>query len=86
LILVLGAIILVAMALGLTVISQLLGEQFKATIGKSDWIKTAVGAFVLASAVNIPFVGFLILLAIVMFSLGMATTWIFGKIRKNKQG
>jgi hypothetical protein len=84
LILVFAVIILVALAFGITVISQLLGEQMKSTLGKPDWIKSAFGAFFLASAVNIPFVGFLILIVIVVFSLGISVFWITGKIKKNK--
>jgi hypothetical protein len=84
-ILVFAVLILMALALGVTVISQLLGEQFQGTIGKADWMKSAVGAFILASAVNIPFVGLFIMLVIMAFSLGIATTWAVGKIRRKKK-
>ncbi len=85
-ILIVIAAVAAALLFGLSALSLLLGEQIQGAIGKPDWIKTAVGAVLLASVVNIPFVGALIFLAIAAFSLGIAGVWTFEKLRRGRSG
>ncbi|MFC5530279.1 hypothetical protein [Cohnella yongneupensis] len=79
-ILLIALIIFVAVAFGLTVMSQLLGEQLQGMVGKPEWMRTGAGAFILAASVNIPFIGLLILFVIILFSLGITTSWTASKL------
>jgi hypothetical protein len=85
LILVLGLLVLVTFVYGITILSHLVGERFQGSTAKGEWMKAAIGAFILMASVNIPFVGMLILLVITLFSLGITTTWVVAKAKKKKQ-
>jgi hypothetical protein len=85
LILVLGLLVLVSFVYGITILSHLVGERFQGAFEKGDWMKAAIGAFILMASVNIPFVGGLTLLVIGLFSLGITTTWVVEKAKKRKQ-
>lgn len=84
-ILLLALLILAALALGLTVVSQVFGEQIRGTADKPEWIKAGAGALILISAMNIPFIGPCIFLALLLFSLGIAMSWTAAKFRRRRQ-
>ncbi|WJH32794.1 hypothetical protein N6H14_21295 [Paenibacillus sp. CC-CFT747] len=75
-ILVLGIYPLVSFALGFTVLSHWLGEQIRAASYRSSWIRAAAGALILTSALNLPLLGGVLLVGILLFSLGITTVWI----------
>ncbi|WP_123040185.1 hypothetical protein [Cohnella candidum] len=83
-ILIFAVLIAVTLAFGLTVLSRILGERFQIAPGSADWMKTAAGAFVLAASVNIPFVGFFLLLGMIAYSLGLSLFWVADKLKKGK--
>ncbi|WP_276352311.1 hypothetical protein [Cohnella caldifontis] len=84
LILVIAALALASMAAGLTVMSQLLGEQIQGMFGRAEWTQTAAGAFLLAASTNIPVIGGILLIVLAAISLGIAVTWGAG-LRKRKK-
>ncbi|SEB46094.1 hypothetical protein [Paenibacillus sp. GP183] len=85
LILLVGLIVIVSFAFGLTALSHFLGERFQDASGKAGWIVAAIGAFVLMASVNIPFVGGIILLLMLLFSLGITTIWLVEKLRRRRK-
>ncbi|GMK43953.1 hypothetical protein PghCCS26_10800 [Paenibacillus glycanilyticus] len=74
---------IIAVALGLTVISYWIGDRIKWSESRPDWLKVLIGAALLAAFSNIPIIGWLLFLVVAMFSLGICTLWIAGK-RKRK--
>ncbi|MBB6669306.1 hypothetical protein [Cohnella nanjingensis] len=78
-------LVLAATVFGVAFVSQFLGEQVQATAGKPEWVRMGVGAFILTSAVNIPFLGLLILLALVLYSLGISTSWVVSIFTKRRR-
>jgi hypothetical protein len=84
-ILLIGLIIFVAFAFGMTTISYLIADRVQGTLGKADWIKATLGAFILTSSVNIPILGLLVLVVIFLFSFGVATIWFVEKVRNKKR-
>lgn len=76
---------LAALTLGLTIVSLAFGEQIRGTADKPEWIRAGAGALILVSAMNIPFIGFCIFLALLLFSLGVAMSWTASKLRRRKQ-
>lgn len=73
-----------ALSLGLTIVSQTLGEQIRATADRPMWVRTGAGALILVSAMNVPFVGGCIFLALLMYSFGIATSWAASKLRRRR--
>lgn len=71
-----------ALSLGLTIVGQTLGEQIRATADRPAWVRTGAGAVILVSAMNVPFVGGCIFLALLIYSLGIATSWTASKLRR----
>lgn len=84
-ILLIALFVMMAVALGLTAASQVFGEQIRGTSGKPEWVRAGVGAFILISAMNLPFIGLFILLALVLYSLGIATSWTVSLFRSRKR-
>ncbi|RQW13478.1 hypothetical protein [Paenibacillus rhizophilus] len=74
--------VLLALAFGATVISFRIGEMFHGPTLMSDWMKVLVGAAILTAFINIPIVGWLLLLLVLMISLGISIQWIFRKRTK----
>ncbi|GMK40778.1 hypothetical protein PCCS19_38340 [Paenibacillus sp. CCS19] len=62
---------IIAVFTGLTVISHRLGEQIRFAEANPTWLKVMVGAIVIASAINIPVLGWIVLLIVTMISLGV---------------
>jgi hypothetical protein len=75
-------VVILALALGTTVVSFRIGEMFHGPAQLSDWMKVLVGAAILTAFINIPFVGGILLILLLMISLGISTQWLFRK-RKN---
>ena len=84
LLLVIALIVLVSFAAGLTAVSSHLGNQIRGLAHRADWVKVIAGASIVTAAVNIPLIGMIILLAIVLLSLGITTQWIVEKTKKKK--
>lgn len=70
--------------LGLTVISQCIGNWIAESTGKPTWLTVSIGAAVIAAGVNIPFVGWILLAGIVWLSMGMVTLWLFEKRQQQR--
>ncbi|MFB9328703.1 hypothetical protein ACFFSY_22440 [Paenibacillus aurantiacus] len=68
-------ILMVAFAAGLTVISHRVGEQLRAVAYKPDWVKVMVGSVLIAAVINIPLVGWIVLLMITLISFGACVEW-----------
>ncbi len=71
-----------ASVFGLAVLSMLVGERIQVAIGRSDWIVALTGSIVLVSLMNVPFIGGLLLLGIVVFSTGVMTLWVLEKLKR----
>ncbi|OKQ00363.1 hypothetical protein A3849_01300 [Paenibacillus sp. P46E] len=69
----------IALAFGSTVVSFRIGELFHGAGQMSDWMKVLVGAAILTAFVNIPFVGFILFVLLLMISIGICVQWIFRK-------
>lgn len=70
-------VVIIALAMGATVVSYRIGERFHTPEPKPDWMKVLVGACILTAILNVPFVGFIVLLLLLMISAGMITQWAF---------
>ncbi|MDD9268518.1 hypothetical protein ACFPES_15880 [Paenibacillus sp. GCM10023248] len=77
--------IAVAFIYGLAVLSLLVGSNLQMTKGRSDWLIALTGASVIVSFINIPLIGALIFLVIVLFSTGIMTMLIRDKWRKKRR-
>ncbi|MEX1031497.1 MAG: hypothetical protein WDZ91_15850 [Paenibacillaceae bacterium] len=77
-------IIIVAFALGSAVVSYRVGELFKGTLQKSEWIKVLIGASVIVAFANIPIIGWIVIGLVMLISFGICTQWIAGKLRRKK--
>lgn len=75
LILIIILLVVCALAIGLTIVGRILGEQIQGTKDRPEWMRTGVGAFILISAFNIPFFGPILFIAFLLFSLGVMTAW-----------
>ena len=84
-ILVIALFVFLALAFGLTVVSLVLGEQIRITQDKPEWMRAGAGAFLLISSVNIPFIGAIIFLALLLFSLGITTSWTVSLLRHRRR-
>ncbi|WP_410513592.1 hypothetical protein PaeBR_03940 [Paenibacillus sp. BR2-3] len=84
LILILLAVI-VSLAMGMTVISCRIGEMFHEPAQRSDWMKVLLGAAIITAFLNIPIVGWIVLLLILLISLGICTQWITSKRKKKSK-
>jgi hypothetical protein len=84
-ILIIGLIALVSFIIGITIVSYIIGERFQGSSEKVDWIKATIGSFILMAAINIPIVGLFILLVVLLYSLGITTTWVVEKTKNKKR-
>jgi hypothetical protein len=78
-------IILVSFIFGITILSYMIGERFRGSSEKVDLIKTTIGSFMLMATVNIPVVGLFILVVVLLYSLGITTTWVVEKTKNKKR-
>jgi hypothetical protein len=77
-------IMIAALALGGTVISYRVGELYKGTSQKSDWMKVLIGASVIVAFANIPIIGWFVIVLVMLISFGICTHWIAGMLRKKR--
>lgn len=82
LIVVLAILFAAALALGLTVVSAAIGDRIRFAADRADWAKCGVGAMILVSAMNVPIFGIFLSIALSFFSLGVATSWLFSKMKR----
>lgn len=73
-----------AFALGGTVVSYRVGELCKGTSQKPDWIKVLIGASVIVAFANIPILGWIAIVLVMLISFGISTHWIAGMLRKKQ--
>jgi hypothetical protein len=73
-----------AFALGVTVVSYRVGELFKGTFQKSEWVKVLIGASVFVAFANIPIIGWIVIGVVTLISFGICTQWIAGKFKRKK--
>lgn len=79
--------LLIALAIGTTVVSHVLGEQIRRAADKPEWARAGIGAFILVSTMNIPFIGMLLFLALILFSLGVSVSMTVALFRsRSKNG
>jgi hypothetical protein len=79
-------IVVLAFLLGFAVLSLLIGEQIRGIHGRPSWFVTLWGSIFLTSFMNVPFIGGLLCIGVVLFSIGMTTLWILEwvKTRRSK--
>ncbi|MGG1555166.1 hypothetical protein [Paenibacillus ferrarius] len=56
---------------GLTIVSHRIGEQVRAAEHKPDWLKVMMGSILIAAFTNVPFIGWIVLLMVILISLGV---------------
>ncbi|MGG1516364.1 hypothetical protein ABE504_13175 [Paenibacillus oryzisoli] len=56
---------------GLTIVSHRIGEQLRAAAHKPDWLKVMMGAMLIAAFANVPFIGWIVLLLVILISFGV---------------
>lgn len=74
--------LLVALAMGMTVISYRIGEMIKGSELMPDWLKVLIGASILTAFSSVPLIGWILMLVAGLVSLGICTQWIAGKRKK----
>lgn len=74
----------IALAMGMTVVSYRLGELFQWAGHRSDWLKVLTGAAIIAAFANMPLLGWIVMIVVMLLSLGICTQWIAGKRKRNK--
>ena len=78
-------VVIVALAMGTTVVSYRIGEMFQGPVQRSDGMKVLVGAAILTAFINIPFLGWIVFLLLLMVSFGIHIQWLFRKRGKKGQ-
>jgi hypothetical protein len=85
LILIILLLIALSVLIGVTALSLILGEKIHLILPrKQAWFTTGIGATLVVSLMNIPIVGFIIILGVIWLSLGMVTIWVIGKIKRKR--
>lgn len=72
--------VLILFILGLTSISQIIGERIQGLSEKRP-IVVAAGSLITVSLFNIPYVGVLFIIGLLLISLGSSTFWVLEKFR-----
>lgn len=80
LILLVAIVFAASLALGLAVVGLAIGDQIRFASGRPEWVKCAIGAVIPISMMNVPIIGLFLFIALALFSLGVATSWIFSSI------
>lgn len=75
-------IVALAFIIGMAALSILIGERIQWTMGRSDWLIALTGSILLVSFMNIPFIGVILFLGVLLFSIGFMTLWLLGKIKR----
>lgn len=75
---------LIALCIGLTVISQRIGELLRTSEGKPVWFNVMIGSILIAAIISIPVIGWIVLLMVSMTSLGVCVEWLASRRNKVK--
>jgi hypothetical protein len=75
-------LVLLAFIIGMAALSIIVGEKIQGTFGHSNWIISLTGLILLVSLMNIPLVGMILFLGILLFSFGVITLWILEKAKR----
>ncbi|SDO32413.1 hypothetical protein SAMN04487897_1128 [Paenibacillus sp. yr247] len=73
---------LLTFVIGLAALSMLVGERIQGTFGRSNWVISLTGSILLVSLMNIPLVGVILFLGILLFSIGIMTLWMLEKTKR----
>jgi len=60
----------------------MVGKNIQGLDGRTDWQLALVGTSALVSFLNVPFIGGILFLGILVFSIGMMGIWVIEKIRR----
>lgn len=71
-----------ASVFGLATLSMIIGERIQGTFGRPDWLIALTGSIILVSLLNVPLIGGLLFIGIVVFSTGVMTLWVLEKGRR----
>jgi len=85
LLLVVFLVLLVAFIMGITSFSYLIGGLIQEQWASNEWIRLVIGASLIVAFMNIPFIGWLVWLLVVVLSLGTFTHWLYMFRRKEHQ-
>lgn len=75
-------IVLIAFIIGMAALSIIVGEKIQGTFGRSNWFISLTGLILLVALMNIPFVGMILFLGILLFAIGVITLWILEKAKR----
>jgi len=75
-------VIILAFIIGLAATSILVGKRIRGLESRADWLLTLVGSSILVSFMNVPFIGGILFLGILVFSIGLMGIWGIEKIRR----
>ncbi|RUS46978.1 hypothetical protein [Cohnella sp. AR92] len=84
-ILIFALFLFIALGIGITIVSQTIGEQIRIFEDKPEWARAGAGAMLLVSMLNVPFIGMLLFLALTLFSLGVSTSLTVSLLRNRKR-
>ncbi|MCC3373624.1 hypothetical protein [Cohnella sp. REN36] len=77
-------ILFAAFVMGITSLSYQIGGLLQEKWTPNEWVRLVIGASLLTAFANIPFIGWLVLLLIMVYSLGTITQWLY-KLRSRKK-
>jgi hypothetical protein len=77
--------VFLAFIIGLAALSRVVGEKIEGTLARSNWVISLTGSILLVSLMNIPLVGVIICLGILVFSIGILTIWMLEKTTKGSR-
>lgn len=77
--------VLLANIIGMAALSMIVGEKVQGMFGRSNWVISLTGSILLVSLMNIPLVGVILYVGILVFSIGILTLWILGKTKKGSR-
>jgi O-antigen/teichoic acid export membrane protein len=80
--LIIVVLVVIAFVIGMAALSILIGERIQGIIGQSDWLIALTGSILLVSIMNVPFIGVILFLGVLLFSNGFMTLWLLEKIRR----
>ncbi|GIP37111.1 hypothetical protein J31TS4_03910 [Paenibacillus sp. J31TS4] len=82
--LIMSMLLAAAFLVSFAALSMMIGEGWNGMLGRPRWMAALAGAVLLVSLLNIPFVGGLLLLGFVLFSVGHTTLWARDKLTRRK--
>jgi len=76
--------VLVAFIMGMTLLSYQIGGLIQEQWISNDWVRLVIGASLIVACMNIPLIGWLVSLLVIILSLGTFTHWMYLFRKKNK--